>query len=109
MTSASMIGGKGDQAAEQQRDADCSEQQKTSRNAIKAIHEKPSVRTDHTSKPFRDLTTGAIKTGDFLPTSFTKIDRCDPSTVSSTSAAERVAPHPVAHSRVQIRIELTTD
>ena len=69
-----IIGGKGDQAAEQQRDADCSEQQKTSRNAIKAIHEKPSVRTDDTSKPFRDLATGAIKTGDFLPTFFTKMD-----------------------------------
>src|ERR1700692_415111 len=38
---ASMIEGKGDQAAEQQRDADCSDQQKTSRSAIKAIHEKP--------------------------------------------------------------------
>jgi hypothetical protein len=35
-----MIEGKGDQAAEQQRDADCSDQQKTSRSAIKAIHEK---------------------------------------------------------------------
>jgi len=68
-----IIGGKGDQAAEQQRDADCSEQQKTSRNAIKAIHEKPSVRTGDTS---RDLATGAIKTGDFLSTSFTKMDRC---------------------------------
>ena len=76
-----MIEGKGDQAAEQQRDADCSEQQKTSRNAIKAIHEKPSVRTDDTSKPFRDLATGAIKTGDFLSTSFTKMDRSDASTV----------------------------
>jgi hypothetical protein len=76
-----MIEGKGDQAAEQQRDADCSDQQKTSRSAIKAIHEKPSVRADDADKPFRDLAAGEIKIREFLLTSFTKMDRSDASTV----------------------------
>jgi hypothetical protein len=48
--SASMIERKDEQAAEQQRDADRSDQQKTSRSAVKAVHGKPSVRTDDVRK-----------------------------------------------------------